>query len=57
VPLAVRMHVKGTVQLVNRRATEPAVKDGKRFAHAFPPAGFSTRLQHPAEENKGEKSS
>jgi hypothetical protein len=38
-PLAVRMHVEGTVQLINRRATEPAVEDGKRLAHAFPPAG------------------
>src|SRR5882757_2266628 len=40
VSLAVRMHVKGTIQLINRRATEPAVKDSKRFAHALPPAAL-----------------
>ena len=38
VPLAVRMHVEGTVQLIDRRAAEPAVEDGKRSAHALPPA-------------------
>ena len=37
VPLAVRMHVEGTVQLIDRRAAEPAVEDGKRSAHALPP--------------------
>jgi hypothetical protein len=37
VPLAVCMHVEGTVQLIDRRATELAVEDGKRSAHAFPP--------------------
>jgi hypothetical protein len=37
VALAVCMHVEGTVQLIDRRATEPAVEDGKRSAHALPP--------------------
>jgi hypothetical protein len=36
-----RMHVEGAVQLIDRRATEPAVEDGERLAHAFPPAGCS----------------
>src|SRR5262249_7020577 len=38
---AMRMHVEGTVQLIDRRATEPAVEDGERPAHALPPAGCS----------------
>ena len=36
---AMRMHVEGAVQLINRRASEPAVEDGKRPAHALPPVG------------------
>src|SRR2546421_5412051 len=36
---AMRMHVEGAVQLINRRAAEPAVEDGKRPAHALPPVG------------------
>ena len=58
VPLAVRMHVEGTVQLIDRRAAKPAVEDGKRSAHALPPADvfcFSTSVQHPGRECKGEK--
>src|SRR5262249_6448164 len=39
VALAMRMHVEGAVQLINRRTTEPAMEDGKRPAHALPPAG------------------
>jgi hypothetical protein len=31
------MHVEGTVQLIDRRAAEPAVEDGKRLAHASLP--------------------
>ena len=57
VPLAVRMHVEGTVQLIDRRATELAVEDGKRSAHALPPAGcffLATNVQHPKRECKGE---
>jgi hypothetical protein len=41
-PLAMRMHVEGAVQLIDRRATEPAVEDGQSLAHAFPPAGCSS---------------
>src|SRR5260221_9486060 len=37
VPFAVCVHVEGAVQLIDRRATEPAVEDRKRFAHALPP--------------------
>src|SRR4051812_11071692 len=40
-PFTMRMHVEGAVQLVDRRATEPAVEDGERLAHALPPAGCS----------------
>src|SRR5580692_11587629 len=39
-PLAMRMHVERAVQLIDRRATEPAVEDGKRSAHAFPSRGM-----------------
>jgi hypothetical protein len=35
------MHVERTVQLIDRRATEPAVEDGKRSTHAFPSRGCS----------------
>src|SRR2546430_6378180 len=56
-PFAMRMHVEGAVQLIDRRATEPAVEDGQSLAHAFPPAGmflvFSTSVQHPPRECKG----
>src|SRR2546430_10624085 len=56
-PFAMRMHVEGSVQLIDRRATEPAVEDGESLAHAFPPAGmflvFSTSVQHPPRECKG----
>jgi hypothetical protein len=56
-PFAMRMHVEGTVQLIDRRATEPAVEDGESLAHAFPPAGmflsFSTSVQHPPRDCKG----
>src|SRR5438552_10554576 len=44
-PFAMRMHVKGAVQLIDRRATEPAVEDGQSPAHAFPPAGCSCLFQ------------
>src|SRR4029077_8429418 len=37
VPLAMCVHVEGAVQLIDRRATEQAVEDGKRSAHALPP--------------------
>ena len=36
-PFAMRVHVEGAVQLIDRRATEPAVEDGESPAHAFPP--------------------
>src|SRR5881394_4462711 len=39
-PFTMRMHVEGAVQLIDRRATEPAVEDGESLAHAFPPAGM-----------------
>src|SRR3954462_10330293 len=56
-PFAMRMHVEGSVQLIDRRATEPAVEDGESLAHAFPPAGmflsFSTSVQPPPRECKG----
>src|SRR6476660_8192856 len=56
-PFAMRMHVEGAVQLIDRRATEPAVEDGESLAHAFPPAGmflsFSTSVQHPPRDCKG----
>ena len=34
---AMRVHVEGTIELVNCRAAEMAVKDGKSPAHAFLP--------------------
>ena len=56
-PFAMRMHVEGPVQLIDRRATKQAVEDGQSLAHAFPPAGmfssFSTSVQHPPRECKG----
>jgi hypothetical protein len=39
VALAMRVRIERAVQLINRRATEPAMEDGERPAHAFPPAG------------------
>src|ERR1700741_3008711 len=51
-PLAMRMHVERAVQLIDRRATEPAVEDGKRSAHAFP-----SRIFSPAFNNRGENAS
>ncbi len=44
-PFAMRMHVEGAVQLIDRRATEPAVEDGQSLAHAFPPAGMFLSFQ------------
>src|SRR6185437_14929594 len=35
VPLAMRMHVERTVQLIDRRATKPTVEDGERSTHAI----------------------
>src|ERR1700748_3555324 len=56
-PLAMRMHVERTVQLIDRRATKPAMEDGKRSAHVFPSRGmflfFSTSVDHPGREFKG----
>ena len=34
--LAVCVHVEGTVQLIDRRATESAVEDGKRLMPSLP---------------------
>jgi hypothetical protein len=42
VPLAMGMHVERAIQLIDRRATKPAVEDGKRSAHALPPDGCSS---------------
>ena len=53
VPFAVCVHVEGTVQLIDRRAAEPAVEDGKRPAHALPPAGCLL-LFRPAFNIRGE---
>jgi hypothetical protein len=36
-PFAMRVYVEGTIELINRRAAEMAVKDGKSPAHAFLP--------------------
>ena len=44
-PFTMRVHVEGAVQLIDRRATEPAVEDGESLAHAFPPAGCSCLFQ------------
>src|SRR3989440_1178597 len=44
-PFVMRVHVEGAVQLIDRRATEPAVEDGESPAHAFPPAGCSCLFQ------------
>jgi hypothetical protein len=52
------MHVERAVQLIDRRATEPAVEDGKRSTHAFPSRGMflsfflSTSVDHPGREFK-----
>src|SRR5215207_1119063 len=43
-PFAMRMHVEGPVQLIDRRATKQAVEDGQSLAHAFPPAGMFSCL-------------
>src|SRR5215217_5373517 len=44
-PFAMRMHVEGPVQLIDRRATKQAVEDGQSLAHAFPPAGMFLSFQ------------
>jgi hypothetical protein len=44
-PFTMRVHVEGAVQLIDRRATEPAVEDGESLAHAFPPAGMFLSFQ------------
>ena len=36
-PFAMRVHVEGTIELIDRRAAKMAVKDGKSPAHAFLP--------------------
>src|SRR3984893_8516986 len=36
-PFAMRVHIEGTIELIDRRAAEMAVKDGKSPAHAFLP--------------------
>ena len=40
-PFAMRVHVEGTIELIDRRAAEMAVKDGKSPAHAFLPRTVS----------------
>src|SRR5882762_1166869 len=37
VPFAMRVYIEGTIELIDRRAAEMAVKDGKSPAHAFLP--------------------
>jgi hypothetical protein len=37
VPFAMRVYIEGTIELIDRRPAEMAVKDGKSPAHAFLP--------------------
>ena len=58
-PFAMRVHVEGAVQLIDRRATEPAVEDGESPAHAFPPACsclFRSAFNNRGRECKGARS-
>jgi hypothetical protein len=52
--LAMRVRVERAVQLINRRAAKPAVEDGERPAHAFPPEcfAFQQSVQHSEMESK-----
>jgi hypothetical protein len=50
VTLAMGMLIEGPVQLIDRRAAEPAVEDGERSAHVFAPANvlvFCKSVLHP----------
>src|SRR5665213_3407033 len=54
-PFAVRVDIEGPVQLINRGATEAAMKHGYRPAHMDPPrvfASLSLKLYKPEEHCK-----